>query len=630
MIKKILLIIFILLSLTINRIYAADSNIKLTDLIYDNSSKIIFLQAYNTLEDVKKLNVESKSLDNPKRTFFDINNAILTGGSIVYNFKNSPVEKVILAQNNVNPNVVRLTFYHNDNIDLSKVELLKLKNGLIFKLDSINIPDTSLHRSFREEKSLSSDFIEKLTFLKQISNNKVNNETQNKTTTSLINNPEGNVKQTGEDVLSSIFIPDDTKRLRSKSYIQKLSVRNGNILLNGIGNITVEKPIILSNPSRIAFDLANAVVAKDLKNKTFNISENEKVVISQFEPTKVRVVVYTDKVNEYTSVFSFDLQSLLIVNKNRISNVKLSEHISKLKSFTISNYNVEDKNLTFEFNNPCVFSYIRNDNNVEFIIYNGSFSDLTKIKTTLSNSYENSKVESYGRSIIKITININKNNKTEFFETTNGKKAVILIKNPMMKTKPINIGKDDDNNFVIPENVDKKLIVLDAGHGGSDVGATRNGIYEKDINLDVTNRLARMLTKKGFKIVLTRKEDETVSLQERVEVSNAKRPVLFMSVHVNASVNEAVSGVETHYWKDNSVDYANVVQKHLSTIDSPARGVVKSKFYVINHTEAPAVLVEIGFISNTQERNELISDKRKEQTAKVLADAIVEYLKTVK
>ena len=103
-----------------------------------------------------------------------------------------------------------------------------------------------------------------------------------------------------------------------------------------------------------------------------------------------------------------------------------------------------------------------------------------------------------------------------------------------------------------------------------------------------------------------------------------------MSIHVNASVNESVRGVETHYWKDNSVNYANVVQKHLSTIDSPARGVVKSKFYVINHTEAPAVLVEIGFISNAQERNELISDKRKEQTAKVLADAIVEYLKTVK
>ncbi|OLA95006.1 MAG: hypothetical protein BHW64_00960 [Candidatus Melainabacteria bacterium LEY3_CP_29_8] len=630
MIKKILQIIIILLFLSFQQICFAVNEIKITDLVFDNSSKIIFLPTYNTLDEVEKLNVESKSLENPNRTFFDISNSILTVGNIVYNFKNSPIEKVVLAQNSTNPNVVRLTFYHNNNIDLSKVELLKLRNGLVLKLEEMNIPNSSLHRSFREEKSLSSDFIEKLTFLKQISDDKNNDQIQNEVT-SIINKPAHGIKTVGEDVLNNIFIPDDTKRLRSKSYIQKLSVRNGNILLNGLGNITVEKPIILSNPSRIAFDLANAIVSHEIKNKTFNISQNEKVLISQFEPTKVRVVIYTDNVNDYESVFSFDQQSLLIVNKNRISNVKLSDNISKLSSFTISNYNIDDKNLTFEFNNPCVFSYIRNPDNIEFIIYNANFLDITKIKTTLTNFFGEAKVESYGRSIIKITININPNSKTEFFETINGKKAVILIKNKMLKPQPIVIPKDNiEETINVPKNADKKLIVLDAGHGGSDVGATRNGIYEKDINLDVTNRLARMLTKKGFKIVLTRREDETVSLQERVEISNAKRPILFMSVHVNASVNESVRGVETHYWKDNSLAYAKIVQKHLCTIDSPARGVVKSKFYVINHTEAPAVLVEIGFISNTQERNELISEKRKEQTAKVLADAIVEYLKTVK
>ncbi|UKI42382.1 MAG: N-acetylmuramoyl-L-alanine amidase [Candidatus Melainabacteria bacterium] len=285
------------------------------------------------------------------------------------------------------------------------------------------------------------------------------------------------------------------------------------------------------------------------------------------------------------------------MNKNRISNVKLSDNISKLSSFTVSNYNVDDKNLTFEFNNPCVFSFKRNSDKVEFVIYNGNFSDITKIKTTLTNSFGEAKVISYGHSIIKVILSIKPNAKTEFLETTNGKKATILIKNKMLKPQPIVIPKEDniEETIKIPKNADKRLIVLDAGHnGGSDVGATRNGIYEKDINLDVTNRLARMLTKKGFKVVLTRKEDSTVSLQERVEISNAKRPVLFMSVHVNASVNETVRGVETHYWKDNSLKYANIVQKHLSTVDSPARGVVKSKFYVINHTEAPAVLVEIG------------------------------------
>ena len=435
MIKKILTLIFIFLFISFKQICIAANEIKITDFIFDNSSKMIFLPSYNTLDEVEKISVESKSLNNPKRTFFDISNSILTVGSIVYHFKNSPVEKVILAQNSTNPNVVRLTFYHKENIDLSKAELLKLKNGLVLKLDEISVPNSCLHRSFREEKSLSSDFIEKLTFLKQVSNENINNVGQKKVSSTL-NNPTSGDKPT-DDVLKTIFIPDETKRLRSKSYIQKLSVRNGNVLLNGIGNITVEKPIILSNPSRIAFDLSNAIVSNSIKNKTYNISADEKVVISQFEPTKTRVVIFTNNVNDYESVFSFDLQSLLIVNKNRISNVKLSDNISKLSSFTVSNYNVDDKNLTFEFNNPCVFSFKRNSNNVEFVIYNGNFSDITKIKTTLTNSFGESKVISYGHSIIKVILSINPNAKTEFLETTNGKKATILIKNKMLKPQPM-------------------------------------------------------------------------------------------------------------------------------------------------------------------------------------------------
>ena len=69
------------------------------------------------------------------------------------------------------------------------------------------------------------------------------------------------------------------------------------------------------------------------------------------------------------------------------------------------------------------------------------------------------------------------------------------------------------------------------------------------------------------------------------------------------------------------------MQSKLAKLNSPDRGVHKSRFYVINHTIAPAVLVEIGFISNTQERNDMLSEERKQQTAKLLAEAILEYLK---
>ena len=130
MIKKILQIIIILLFLSLQQICYAVNEIKITDFIFDNSSKMIFLPSYTTLDEVEKISVESKSLNNPKRTFFDISNSILTVRNIVYNFKNSPIEKVVLAQNSTNPNVVRLTFYHNNNIDFPVRMKSYLRKGL--------------------------------------------------------------------------------------------------------------------------------------------------------------------------------------------------------------------------------------------------------------------------------------------------------------------------------------------------------------------------------------------------------------------------------------------------------------------------------------------------------------------
>ena len=103
-----------------------------------------------------------------------------------------------------------------------------------------------------------------------------------------------------------------------------------------------------------------------------------------------------------------------------------------------------------------------------------------------------------------------------------------------------------------------------------------------------------------------------------------------MSVHVNASVNESVTGIETHYYKEDSKEYATIVQNELSKINSPNRGVIKSKFYVINHTKAPAVLVEIGFLSNNNERIQLLSENRKQQTAELLANGIIRIINAQK
>ena len=160
------------------------------------------------------------------------------------------------------------------------------------------------------------------------------------------------------------------------------------------------------------------------------------------------------------------------------------------------------------------------------------------------------------------------------------------------------------------------------------VGATRNNVYEKDIVLDMSKRVEKLLTKKGYIVKMTRKDDATVSLQERVDFSESIQPDVYVSIHVNSSNSDAPTGIETHYYKDNSLELAKYVHASmLNNVNAKDRGLFKSKFYVINHTTSPAILVETGFISNPSERAQLVTESRKNATAKAIAEGIDEYLK---
>jgi len=126
---------------------------------------------------------------------------------------------------------------------------------------------------------------------------------------------------------------------------------------------------------------------------------------------------------------------------------------------------------------------------------------------------------------------------------------------------------------------------------------------------------------------MTRDSDIFVSLQDRTTITAKKSPDIFVSIHVNSSVRPEITGIETHYYHQESLELAQTVHPCMvSNIKSKDRGLFKSKFYVINHTDVPAILVEIGFISNNAERAELVSEARKQATAKAIAEGILKYL----
>ena len=177
----------------------------------------------------------------------------------------------------------------------------------------------------------------------------------------------------------------------------------------------------------------------------------------------------------------------------------------------------------------------------------------------------------------------------------------------------------------------KAIIVVDAGHGGKDVGATRAGVQEKDLNLKVAFFLRDELKAKGYTVYMTRDTDRFLCLEEITEVAASFRPTVFVSVHHNSSTNPSIYGLETYYYHTFSLDLAKSIhEKQVASLPVVDRGVRRNQFYVINHTKVPSVLCELGYVSNDKERSILVSPARQKQQAKAIAEGIDAFLKRYK
>lgn len=186
----------------------------------------------------------------------------------------------------------------------------------------------------------------------------------------------------------------------------------------------------------------------------------------------------------------------------------------------------------------------------------------------------------------------------------------------------------------IPQHA-KPLVILDAGHGGSDEGAKVHFFQEKKVALSTVLLLKKYLDEMGYRVILTRSRDVYIPLHRRVSIANRTRAILFVSVHYNASQSREAKGIEVFYcpgedmWKTQaSKKLASSILSHLvNHTQADSRGVKAGNFHVIRETQMPAVLVEAGFITNLEERSFLRDKNYLEKVAKGIAVGIDKYLK---
>jgi N-acetylmuramoyl-L-alanine amidase len=219
-----------------------------------------------------------------------------------------------------------------------------------------------------------------------------------------------------------------------------------------------------------------------------------------------------------------------------------------------------------------------------------------------------------------------------------------------------------------------RKVALDPGHGGDSLGThAPGGLIEKDLTLDIAQRLARILGRRSFDVVMTRAEDRAVSLEERARRANRDGADIFVSIHLNWIENRAARGVETYYLgptndpfltrlaaaenrdsgysladlrslldriyadvrQDNSRRLAESVQgslfHSLGKVNSGLadRGVKAAPFIVLLSTEMPAILAEVSCLSNQEEARQLTKPLYRQYIAEALADGIAGYADAV-
>ena len=204
----------------------------------------------------------------------------------------------------------------------------------------------------------------------------------------------------------------------------------------------------------------------------------------------------------------------------------------------------------------------------------------------------------------------------------------------------------NESTAVMSDNASPPVIVIDAGHGGEDGGASANGLLEKDINLSIALKLRDMLTISGYKVVMTRDSDVSVydstadttrekkvsDLKNRAEMINSSKNNILVSIHQNKFEQSQYFGTQMFYSKNDpkSAVLAEELRKSVTGMLQPDNKrelkQADSNIYILDKAQVPAVIVECGFLSNEEEAKKLADSDYQQKMAFAIYSGILGYM----
>ncbi|MCT2407744.1 N-acetylmuramoyl-L-alanine amidase [Chryseobacterium antibioticum] len=172
--------------------------------------------------------------------------------------------------------------------------------------------------------------------------------------------------------------------------------------------------------------------------------------------------------------------------------------------------------------------------------------------------------------------------------------------------------------------ISKKYIVIDAGHGGNDTGSIYGKFSEKEITINIANEIKKLNENQDqYEVILTRDSDAYPTLQERTAMINKLNPEMVISLHMNSNPEKETPKEGTEVYIQNTDGSKKLAEKISKKFD--VRKIEERNLHMLRETKAPAVLVELGFINNTKDREYVTSEKGQKEIAQKFTEIIREY-----
>ncbi len=425
------------------------------------------------------------------------------------------------------------------------------------------------------------------------------------------------------------------------------SSSNEKFIINSDKVLSGIKPMFLNEGGkRFAIDINNAQIKTVADN--INVSESVVSKIRMGQNGNVARVVFDLKSDcEYAAGLSDDKKSVIVTFSGGFTNTTTTTDTTIVTTTEVTTEQTTEQNNTNNLGNNSQGSnnyYSSGDikydsyDTVLIIKKNGGKFNINSARHT--DNYNNGIYEvvfdgDYRKFVKDAILNINDHNFETIQVSVKEDSLTIIFREKSILS--FNVDEDSENiyiNALKPKSKYKNIVVLDAGHGGHDSGAMSQGYIEKEITLDIVNRVLELLERddniKGYG---TRTTDVYPSFSERNNMGNQVGD-LFISVHINSASNEKAHGTEVYYHDTTDVTLqrgisssilASTLHKNLlSKLESFDRKVKRENFIVLRQSDVPASLCEIGFITNKEEGAKLNSPEYRQLVAEAIYESIKE------